>query len=301
MKKPLMILVVLFGLALPARAENINVLTTTADLKSIAGYIGGGRITVDSLGKGNENYHFLSAKPSYMAKAKKADLFIINGLDLETGYESLVLEGSRNSNIQIGTPGYLDASAGITPLEVPVKVDRSMGDIHPKGNPHYWLDPLNAKIVAYNIAKRLSEISPDGAGYFQDNLGKFNREIDERMKVWSKALAPYKGEKLITYHLSWTYFADRFGFEVVGELEPKPGVPPSPVHLKQIVERVKQESIKIILNENIYKDDAALYVADRTGARVIRAPISVGGVNEEDDYFSLLDIIVRSVCEGFGR
>ncbi|MGE0268904.1 MAG: metal ABC transporter substrate-binding protein [Candidatus Omnitrophota bacterium] len=302
MKKSWMIfMIVLFGPVIPARAETIHVLTTTADLKSIAEYIGGNRVSVDSLGKGNENYHFLAAKPSYMLKAKKADLFIISGLDLEIGYESLILEGSRNPGIQAGRPGYLDASAGIRPLEVPARVDRSLGDIHPKGNPHYWLDPLNAKIIASTIAGRLSEISPESAAFFQDNLEKFNREIDERMEIWMKALAPYQGEKLISFHLSWTYFADRFGLEVAGELEPKPGVPPSPAHLKEVVDLVKKNNVRIILNENIYREDAARYVADRTGARVVTAPISVGGERDVNDYFSLMDKIVRNVSGGFER
>jgi len=299
--KKLIITLFLLGLVMPAQAKTINVVTTTTDLKSITEYIGKEKVEVYSLGKGNQNYHFLSAKPSYMVKAKKANLFIVNGLDLEIGYVSLILEGSRNPNIQAGRKGYLDASEGIARLKVPDKVDRSMGDIHPGGNPHYWIDPLNAKIIASNIAGRLSEIAPQDASLFKDNLGKFNRRIDDKMKDWTNLLAPYKGEKLISYHQSWIYFANRFGFEIIGELEPKPGVPPSPTHLKSIVDLVNTQKVKEILNENIYKDDAARYVAERTGAKVVTAPISVGGVKEAKDYFSLMDVIVRNVAKGFQR
>ncbi|MCA9406662.1 MAG: zinc ABC transporter substrate-binding protein, partial [Candidatus Omnitrophica bacterium] len=272
-----LILCVVFGAALPARAATVNVVTTTEDLKSITEHIGKDKVKVTSLGRGSQNYHFLAAKPSFMIKARNADLFIRNGLDLEIGYESLILEGARNRNIQSGQKGYLDASNGIIPLDVPEKLDRSMGDIHAGGNPHYWIDPLNAKIIAHNIADRLSDLNPEDKIFFQKNLEDFNRRIDEKMKEWAEALAPYKGEKIMSYHQSWTYFAHRFDFDIIGELEPKPGVPPSGAYLKKVIDEVKEHNVKVILNENIYKVDAAQYVAGETGASVVVAPISVGG------------------------
>jgi len=211
----------------------------------------------------------------------------------------LILEGSRNPRIQSGESGYLDASEGIKRLEVPQSVDRSMGDVHPHGNPHYWLDPENAKIVATSIASRLSELAPESAAYFQQNLNAFDAKIDERLTQWKERLAPYAGEKLISYHKSWTYLAERFGFKIAGELEPKPGVPPSPGHLKDVVNLINAEKIKVILNENIYKDDAARYVAGKTGAHVVNAPISVGGEKAADDYFSLMDTIIEDIAKGF--
>lgn len=299
MKRILLAVYLLLGLALPAQAKSIHVLTTTTDLESVVQFIGGDKVDVESLGRGNQNYHFLSAKPSYMIKAKKADLFIRVGLDLEIGYEPLILEGSRNPDIRVGQQGHLDASEGIKPLDIPDKVDRSMGDIHASGNPHYWLDPLNMKIVASNIASRLSEISPENKSVFENNLTNFNANLDQKMIEWKKVLSSYSGEKLITYHKTWRYFAERFGFEIIGELEPKPGVPSSPSHLKNVVNLVKENKVKIILNENIYREDAARYVADRTSAVVVSAPISVGGAKGADDYFSLMDKIVQDVAGGF--
>jgi zinc/manganese transport system substrate-binding protein len=297
--KKILIIIVLLGLALPAQAEVINVVTTTTDLKSVVEYIGGDKVKVYSLGKGNQNYHFLQAKPSYMIKAKKADLFIRVGLELEVGYESLILEGSRNRNIQIERDGHLDASIGIKPLDVHTKVDRSMGDIHASGNPHFWLDPLNMKIVASNITNRLVKFSPLHKSFFENNLSEFNALIDSKMIEWKETLFPYVGEKLITYHKSWPYFTNRFGFEIVKELEPKPGVPPSPTHLKRVIDIVKQQNVKVILLESIYKKNAAQYVADRTGSYVVVAPISVGGINEATDYFTLMDTIIKKLKEGF--
>lgn len=299
--KNLLLTILLLGLALPAQAETLNVLTTTADLKSIVEFIGADKVEVKSLGQGNQNYHFLSAKPSYMIKAKNADLFIVNGLDLEIGYVSLILEGSRNANIQPETIGYLDASEGIMPLEIPKALDRSMGDIHAEGNPHYWLDPLNMKIVATSVAGRLSKLMPSEEIYFQQNLISFHKRIDEKLHQWQQQLAAFKGENIITYHKTWVYFANRFGFEIAGELEPKPGVPPSPGHLREVIDLIRRNNIKVILNENIYKDDAARYVADQSEAMVVIAPTSVGGDRDTADYFSLMDIIVGRLNEGFKK
>jgi ABC-type Zn uptake system ZnuABC Zn-binding protein ZnuA len=220
-------------------------------------------------------------------------------LELEIGYVPLVLEGARNPHIQKDQPGFLDASQEIMPLEIPDHVDRSMGDIHPGGNPHYTLDPLNMKIVASHIAQRLSELSPDHTAAFQANLEAFNSRIDQKMQEWQSSLSSYKGEKLITYHKIWPYFARRFGFKIASELEPKPGIPPTPSHLKEVIDLVKRHNIKVILNENIHKDDAAYFVAQATGVRVVVAPVSVGGTKEAKDYFSLIDNIVDQLAEGF--
>ncbi len=303
MKKVILAVTILLGCALlsaaPTQAKTINIVTTTTDLKSVAEFIGGDKVEVYSLGKGNQNSHFVQAKPSYMVKAKKADLFIRNGLELEIGYESLILEGSRNPSILVGRDGHLDASMGITPLNVPIRVDRSMGDIHASGNPHYWLDPLNMKIVAGSVALQLSKLSPENSTYFERNLEQFKQKIDNKMIEWNTALAPFKGEKIITYHQSWNYFANRFGFEVIEELEPKPGIPPSPTHLKQVVESVQKESVKVILMENFYNEDAARFVADKTGVNVVVTPLSVGGEKRVTNYIQLIDTIVQRIKEGF--
>lgn len=279
--------------------DKINVLTTTSDLKSIAEFIGGDKVKVDSISKGYQDPHFVEAKPSFMIKAKKADLFIRVGLELEIGYEELIINGSRNQKIRIGQLGHLDASEGASLLEVPTttKIDRSMGDVHPMGNPHYWLDPLNVKVIASNIANRLSEISPKDALYFKKNLSEFNKKIDEKLIEWRGRLAPFKGENIAIYHRSWPYFVNRFGLVASCELEPKPGIPPSPGHLKEVIDRINEENIKVILMEVFYDEKPAKFVAEQTGTKVVIVPNSVGGTKEAKDYFSLMDIIVERLAE----
>jgi ABC-type Zn uptake system ZnuABC Zn-binding protein ZnuA len=291
---------VIFGLTLSAYADNkIQILTTTADLKSIAEFIGGDKVKVDSLAKGYQDPHFVEAKPSFMLKAKKAGLFIRVGLELEIGYEELIIDGSRNSKIRFGQIGHLDASEGVSLLEVPTttKIDRSMGDVHPMGNPHYWLDPLNAKIIASNIARRLCEISPQNEAYFKQNLAEFNKKIDVKMIEWQGKLKPFKGQKIAIYHRSWPYFANRFGLVVSCELEPKPGIPPSPGHLKEVIQNLKQENIKVILMEVFYDEKPGRFVAEQTGVKVVIVPNSVGGIKEAKDYFSLIDTIIDKLVE----
>ena len=288
------------GSFLYAESSKIKVLTTTEDLKSIAEYIGGDRVTVNSLARGYQDPHYLEAKPSFMMKAKNADLFIRIGLELEIGYEELIIDGSRNQKIRIGQPGHLDASEGVILLEVPTttKVDRSMGDVHPMGNPHYWLDPENVKIVARNIADRLSELSPDNSRYFQENLAAFDKKMDEKMVEWNEKMTPFKNSKIAIYHRSWPYFADRFGLVVACELEPKPGIPPSPGHLKEVIDIMKRDKIKVILMEVFYDEKPAQFVAGQTGAKVIIVPNSVGGSKEVKDYFNLIDTIIDKLVKG---
>ena len=302
MKKIIIFLITLLAMSSFAYGKDaINVLTTTEDLKSVTEAIGGDKVKVDSLAKGLQDPHFVDAKPSFMMKAKNADLFIRVGLELEIGYEELIIDGSRNQKIRIGNPGHLDASEGVYLLEVPTttKVDRSMGDVHPMGNPHYWLDPENVRIVARNIANRLSELSPENAGYFQENLKVFDKKMDEKMAEWNKKMATFKGKKIAIYHRSWPYFVDRFGLVIACELEPKPGIPPSPGHLKEVIDIMKRDNVKIILMEVFYDEKPAQFVADQTGAKVVVVPNSVGGTKEAKDYFSLIDTIVNKINDAF--
>ncbi|MDD5422896.1 MAG: metal ABC transporter substrate-binding protein [Candidatus Omnitrophica bacterium] len=302
MRKICVFLIMLLAMGSFAYGKDaINVLTTTEDLKSVTEAIGGDKVKVDSLAKGLQDPHFVDAKPSFMMKAKNADLFIRIGLELEIGYEELIIDGSRNQKIRIGNPGHLDASESVYLLEVPTttKIDRSMGDVHPMGNPHYWLDPENVKIVARNIANRLSELSPENAGYFQGNLKAFDKKMDEKRIEWNKKMAPFKGRKIAIYHRSWPYFVDRFGLVIACELEPKPGIPPSPGHLKEVIDVMKRDNVKIILMEVFYDEKPAQFVAAQTGARVVVVPNSVGGTKEAKDYFSLIDTIVNKITEAF--
>jgi zinc/manganese transport system substrate-binding protein len=278
--------------------DKLNIVTTTTNLASIAKTIGGEHVNVSSISTGKEDPHFIEAKPSYMLKAKDADLWIRNGLELEIGYEELIIEGSRNQRIRIGSPGHLDASEGITPLEVPIlKIDRSMGDVHPLGNPHYWLDPENGKIIAQNICRRLKQLDPEHADDYDRNLASFERKIDNAMAGWSAKLKPFEHTKIITYHRSWSYFARRFDLEVAAELEPKPGIPPSPGHLKDVIETVKENNIKVCLIEPFYNEKPANFISQNTGVKVVVVPASVNGTKEAQDYIGLIDTIVEKLSE----
>ena len=302
MKKIIVFSAILLALSGIAYGRDvISVLTTTEDLKSVTEAIGGDKVKADSLARGYQDPHFVDAKPSFMIRAKNADLFIRVGLELEIGYEDLIIDGSRNQKIKIGQPGHLDASEGVGLLEVPTttKVDRSMGDVHPMGNPHYWLDPENMRIVARNISNRLSELSPESAGYFQRNLAAFDKKMDEKMAEWNRKMTPFKGNRIAIYHRSWPYFADRFGLIIACELEPKPGIPPSPGHLKEVIDIIKRGNIKIILMEVFYDKKSAEFVAGQTGAKVVVVPNSVGGTQGVGDYFSLIDTIVGKISAGF--
>ena len=322
-------------LVLPVMAAGqLRVVTTTTDLGAITEAVGGDKVSVTSIASGKENPHYVQAKPSFMMLARKADLWVRVGMELEVGYEELIINGSRNGNIRIGTRGHLDASENVLRLEVPkTKVTRAMGDVHPEGNPHYWLDPLNARIVAGAIAARLSELAPADKAVFKTNLDAFKRKLDERMfgealveKVggaelwameikgtlwtylaaekltgqlggWSATMRPHRGGKMITHHRSWSYMAHRFGLSVVAELEPKPGVPPSGSHLAKVMRQAKAGGVRLILLEPAYSRKAADLVAKRTGAKVVVCPISVGGRKDAEDYLTMIDLIVNSVSK----
>jgi zinc/manganese transport system substrate-binding protein len=278
--------------------DKLNIVTTTTNLASIAKTIGGEHVNVSSISTGKEDPHFIEAKPSYMLKAKDADLWIRNGLELEIGYEELIIEGSRNQRIRIGSPGHLDASEGITPLEVPIlKIDRSMGDVHPLGNPHYWLDPENGKIIAQNICRRLKQLDPEHADDYDRNLASFERKIDNAMAGWSAKLKPFEHSKIVTYHRSWSYFANRFNLDIVAELEPKPGIPPGPAHILKVINIMKSEKVRIILMEPFYNRDDADAVAKKTDAKVVVVPNAVTGQKKTGDYIAMIDNVVTQLSE----
>ncbi|MGB7581000.1 MAG: metal ABC transporter substrate-binding protein [Sedimentisphaerales bacterium] len=299
---PCFILSVLFIL-LPCRcfgADKLNVVTTTPTFASIAESVGGEHVSVTSIGSGDEDPHFIQAKPSYMMKARKADLWICVGMELEIGYEGLILQGSRNPRIQINTPGHLDASEGIMKLEVPTgKIDRSMGDVHPLGNPHYWLDPYNGRIIAKNICQRLKQLDPEHAGDYDRNLAAFLSKLDNAMAGWVAKLKPFEHSKIVIYHRSWPYFANRFNLDVVAELEPKPGIPPGPGHILEVINTMKSEKARVILMEPFYNRDDAEAVAKKTGAKVVVVP---NAVNEQvKDYIAMLDNVVNRLSEALSE
>ncbi len=311
-------------------AANLTVVTTTEDLAAIARSVGGANVTVSSIVKGVRDPHFIDAKPGDMSKLRGADLFILVGLDLEVGYESALIQGSRNTKIAIGRPGHLYSSDGISVLDkATAAVSRSQGDVHPNGNPHYWLDPYNARIIATTMAERMAKLDSGNASGYRTRATAFVRSVDNAMfgsapvsaigadKLWSWStsgnlsaqvrtagqplggwaakMEPYRGQSIVTYHKSWNYFAKRFGLKVVDELEPKPGISPTPGHIAQVVRTIGAENVRIILQEPFYSTRSGQTVASRTSAKLVVAPLSVGHTATANDYVSLMDSVVSLV------
>ena len=277
----------------------LNVITTTADLASITREVGGDRVEVTSIARGYQDPHFVEPKPSFLLLLKSADLLEVVGLDLEIGWLPPLIDQSRNDRIRLGAPGYLDLSRGVEILDRPQgAVNRSMGDVHPLGNPHYWLDPANAVRIAIQIEKKLEELQPADAATFAANLNAFKKRMNDADKRWRAALAPFKGAKVVTYHNSWPNFMRRYGLNVVGYVEPKPGVPPSPSHTFQLINMMKQQGVKVILMEPYFDHKTPQSIADRTGAKLVVLYPSVGGAKSgTDDYFSLFDTNVAALVK----
>ena len=288
-KKAIVIIAFLLGIFSVANAGKIKVVTTTTDLRSIAELIGGNKISATSIATGYQNPHFVDPKPSYIISLSNADLFVTVGLDLETGWSPQLLSSSRNTKIQKGSAGYVDASAGIGLLQVPSSANRAEGDIHIYGNPHYWLDPMNGKVIARNIANGLERVDPSNKSTYEANLGAFYKRIDEKMKEWQSKMASFRGSKIIAYHNEWVYFETRFGLDVVDFMEPKPGIPPSPSQLVKVIKEVKANNIKVIISSPYFTTSSSDVVAKQTGVKVLTLATSVGAFDSIKDYFDLFD------------
>ena len=280
-------------------ADKLKVVTTTSDLASLAQEVGGDRIGVTSIARGYQDPHFVEPKPSFLLLLRDADLVIAVGLDLEIGWLPPLLDQSRNNNIRPGSRGYLDVSRGVQILDRPsTPVNRSMGDVHPMGNPHYWLDPANAVRIAIQIEQKLEQLDAANAQYYRTRLNDFKVRINEANKRWMAALAPYRGAKIVTYHNSWPNFARHFGLNVVGYVEPKPGVPPSPSHIFSLIRMMKEQKVKVIVMEPYFDHKTPQSVADRTGARLLVLYPSVGGAKTGTrDYFQLFDYNIAELIK----
>ncbi len=309
-----------------AQQKKLRIVTTLNYLRYVAEQVGGDRVTVAALANPKQDPHYVTPTPRMNELARSADLFIENGLSLDMWAKN-VLDASGNPNIQTGSPGHLVASINVPVKELPTEVSRAWGDIHPQGNPHIWLDPLNVRIVAQNIADRLNQLDPAGSGTYDRNLEAFKDRLDAAMfgeellhaigrkggdilarkatygelddwltshhlegKLggWMKRAEAFKGMKVISYHKTYIYFADRFGLDIAGELEEKPGIPPPPQHRDEVVDLVKRDRIKVIFNDNFYSREAADYVASKTGAHVLVTYIDVGAIPEVDTYDGLI-------------
>lgn len=290
MKRILLLATVLLVSANLFAADKLKVVTSTEDLASLTREVGGDRVAVTAIGKGYQDPHFVEAKPSFLLLLRNADLLELVGLDLEIGWLPPLIEQSRNNNIRPGASGYLDVSQGVEILERPtVTVTRAMGDVHPLGNPHYWLDPANAVRIAIQIRNRLAQLRPNDSAYFDQRLNNFRVRINEANKRWVAMMAPYRGAKIVDYHPSWPNFARHFGLNVAGTVEPKPGIPPSPSHTLEIINLIKAQKIKALLMEPYFDRKTPNFIAERTGAKVVVIYPSVGGKPGLDDYFKLFD------------
>ena len=278
----------------------LRVVATTPDLASVAREIGGDKVNVAALAKPTEDPHFVDAKPSFIVTLNRADALVEGGAELELGWLPPLLENSRNSKIGAGAPGRVVASEGIRLLEIPTSFDRSKGDIHSLGNPHFMIDPVDAKIVARNIATHFAAVDPKNASVYNANLARFNSRMDAKLADWQKQLAPYRGVKIVTYHRDFIYFAQRFGLSIVDELEPKPGIAPSPAHLAQVIGEMRANKVKVILVQPFQNRKTAETVARQTGAAVVDAPQQPGAASNTSSYFDNMDNLVRSIAAALG-
>jgi zinc/manganese transport system substrate-binding protein len=284
---------VLAAILLAAEAhsqDRLRVVATIPDLADIARQVGGDRVEVESIAVGVQDPHYVDPKPSFVVKLNRADAFIQVGLDLEIGWAPTLLNQSRNSRIQRGGEGHVDASEVVEILERPTgPVSRAEGDIHVFGNPHYWLDPVNGKRIAAQVAGVFAKLRPAWAAEFEAGRARFDERIDGALVIWLSRLKPFEGRAVVAYHNSWPYFTRRFGIRVAGFIEPKPGIPPSPRDLVRAIDLVRSQRIHAIVHTVYYDDKPSRFLAEKTGARLITLVTSVGGAPEVEDYFDLFD------------
>jgi zinc/manganese transport system substrate-binding protein len=302
---PLVTLVIsiigLFVLSAEPSHAKLNVVASTPDLGSIAREVGGDRIEIISLARGTEDPHFVDPKPSFIRILNQADVLIEGGADLEVGWLPPLILNSRNGKIQPGRKGRITAAEVIRLLEVPTGlIDRSLGDVHAFGNPHFTMDPVNGKLIARLIGARFCALAPDDCGAFKDNLKRFEDRIDARLAIWQKQLAPLLGTKVVSYHTSYTYLAERFGLRVVNAIEPKPGIPPSAAHVRDLVAQMKAEGVALVMIEPNRERKTPAFLAQETGAKLVLVPSMVGGSKEAGDYSALFDSIVKTILEAVG-
>jgi len=288
------IIILLAALVCSAHAK-LNVVTTLPDYAAIAREIGGDKVDVTAMAKPTEDPHFVDARPSFIVKLRTADVLIEGGAELEAGWLPPLLQTARNPKLETGAPGRVQASEGIRLLEVPATLSRAGGDVHASGNPHFMVDPIVAKAVAAHIVTAFATADPANAAIYQANGRKFDTTIDAKLQDWGRALLPYRGQQLAAYHDDWLYFARRFGFEISVFMEPKPGVPPSPAHLAEVIGLIKEKHIKAILVEPFHNRKIAEKVASSTGAKVLDMAQYPGALPDTVTYVQLIDVLVARI------
>ena len=278
-------------------ADKIRVVTTTTDLKALTEAVGGGLVEVDALARGNQNPHDLEVRPSLMVKVRRADVLVLNGLELDQ-WADVVVQGANNPKVIPGAPGRVDASAGILVLEVPTtRVDRSMGDVHPVGNPHYSLDPGLAPAVTANILEGLVRVAPEYRAMFERNRAEFLGRLEPALRGWSATLAPFKGAPVVVYHAQWAYLLARFGLTQVGTVEERPGIPPAPGHVAKLIQLMKDEKVKVIIVEPWSDYKLAERVAQEAEGQVVLLATGVGAVKGAETYLDAVDYNVKTLAK----
>jgi zinc/manganese transport system substrate-binding protein len=298
----LLILLSLGALFLPilAEAKKLTVVTATTDIAALAQEVGGDKISVESIAKGYQDPHFVEAKPSFLLKLRQADLLIVVGLQLEIGWLPPLINQSGNARIQVGAPGYLDASQFAEILDIPTgTVTRAMGDVHPLGNPHYWLDPENGRRIAKGIAGKLGDLDPSNTAYYQERFQDFDKRLAAAEQKWDAEMKPYHGRKVVTYHNSFPNFAKHFSLNVIGYVEPRPGIPPTPSHTIELIGLMKRENCKVILVEPYFDLKTPQAIARDTGGIVVQYLPSVGGEKQVTNYFELFDYDIGLLTKAF--
>src|SRR5438270_2013079 len=295
MKKILLILSAILGFTFTGQAK-LKVVATLPDLGSLAREVGGDKVDVSVLAKPTEDSHFVDARPSFVVHLRDADLLIDGGAELEIGWLPPLLQNARNPKIEVGKPGRVQASQGVRLMNVPASATRAAGDVHALGNPHFTVDPIIAKAIAQHIAESFSALDPANAAFYAANYKKFEETINAKLQGWGAALLPFHGQHVAAYHDSWPYFAHRFGLNIDLFLEPKPGIPPSPSHLAEVIAQMKAQHIKAIIVEPFHDRRIAGKVASATGAKVVEFSQFPGGVPGTDSYVKLIDTLVSRLA-----
>src|SRR5689334_43224 len=294
MKKVLLILSV-FLCAFSTQAK-LNVVATLPDFGSLAREIGGDNVNVTVLAKPTEDPHFVDARPSFVVALRSADVLIDGGAELELGWLPPLLQNARNAKLDVGKPGRVQASQGIRLMNVPTNVTRAAGDVHALGNPHFAVDPIIAKAIAQHIAQSFAAVDPPNAATYDANYKKFEAAINAKLQQWGATMLPFKGQHVAAYHDSWPYFGHRFGLEIDIFLEPKPGIPPSPSHLAEVITQMKAQKIKAIIVEPYHDRKIAERVASATGAKVVDFAQYPGALPDTDTYVKLIDALVSRLA-----
>jgi zinc/manganese transport system substrate-binding protein len=296
----ILLIVMLVAFAPAVQAKKLNVIASTTDMAALAQEVGGDKINIEALGKGYQDPHFIEPKPSFLLKLRQADVLIVVGLELEIGWLPPLITQCGNGRIQVGAQGYLDTSQFAEIREIPSgSITRAMGDVHPMGNPHYWLDPDNGRRIAKGFAAKFGELDPGDSAYFQGRFQDFDKRLTAAEQKWDAEMKPYRGRKIVSYHNSLPNFAKHFGLNVIGFVEPRPGIPPTPSHTIELIGQMKRENCKIIMVEPYFDLKTPKSVASQTGAQVVQYLPSVGGVSQVTTYFQLFDYDLDLLIKAF--